>query len=178
MNHRQRRTHALVVVALIAALPAGVAVALDARAPIPVMQALPQPLAGAESTATPQGVTPLVLGDMGLSAYVVGGRVQVMGTLDRAVPGPLLYWAPRMPETLALPDGAVFLGRLADDGGGPFSLPASAGAGAAGGAAVGAAAGAAHGSLVVFSLGHGQVEASAALPGAGGSAGDSAGGAP
>ena len=130
------------------------------------MQALPQPLAGAESTATPQGVTPLVLGDMGLSAYVVGGRVQVTGTLDRAVPGPLLYWAPRMPETLALPDGAVFLGRLADDGGGPFSLPASAGAGADR-ARAGAAAGAARGSLVVFSLGHGQVEASAALPGEG-----------
>ena len=76
-----------------------------------------------------------------------------------------------LPMPTALPDGAVFLGRLADDGGGPFSLPASAGAGAAGGAAVGAAAGAARGSLVVFSLGHGQVEASAALPGAGGSAG-------
>ena len=95
---------------------------------------------------------------------VVGGRVQVTGTLDRAVPGPLLYWAPRMPETLALPDGAVFLGRLADDGGGPFSLPASAGAGAD----TGAEAGAARGSLVIFSLGHGQVETSAARPGAGG----------
>ncbi len=155
MNHRQRRTHAIVAVALVAALPAGVAVALDARAPMLVMQALPQPLAGAEKTSMPQGVTPLALGDMGFRVYVVNDAVQVHGPLDRAVPGPLLYWAPRIPETLALPDGAIFLGRLADDGGGPFPLPAGAGSGAS--------AGRVRGTLVVFSLGHGQVEASASL---------------
>ena len=155
MNHRQQKVHAAMVFTLVAVLPAGVHLALDARESIPTMSSLPPAMRG--GVAAPgrlKGEGPSTpLGDLGLRVQVESGKAHVRGALDRAMPGPLLYWTAATPGTRALPDDAVFLGRLDDAGGGPFPLPP---------AAKGASSQPA-GALVVFSLGHGQVEAWASL---------------
>jgi hypothetical protein len=151
MIRRLRQRHRLLTGALVLPL-IGAGIALASRPAVPVMDALPPPLAaGAPSASAPLWSA----ADRWIGAVIATtlhpDQVVLTPIEPLRRPDCLLYWSPRPAEGDGLPGGAVLLGAISGDAGQHIPLPAAARAD--------------DGVLLIYSLGHSTVVASLALGG-------------
>jgi hypothetical protein len=133
MIARLRRRHRRMTTALAVFLPLGTALALGSRPTPPVQGPLPielvepgaalefAPTAGATQASAEQPFA-LVLGTAADGARAI--RVDSRGA--PAIPDALVYWSPAPSPDSALPDGAVLLGAVPEEGVRVLLLPADA----------------------------------------------------
>jgi len=131
LGHRRR--HLAVFVALAVLVPVGIVTSVLERAPLPVVDSLPEELVR-ESAATtvPDRVTWLREGalwdDLGVEVVRVPNPdgvplIAFRPTRDLHAPKVLVYWAPGAGPTPEVPAGAVLLGALAGTEAAVFPLP-------------------------------------------------------
>jgi hypothetical protein len=147
-----RRAHRIATAALALVVPPAFALAIAARPELPPPTAIPPVL----RDAAPTGVL-VAEGDdlwpgLAIRTRLFAGagdaaQVELIPLVDLARPDVLVYWS-RDTATDRLPEGAVWLGRLAGVAPRLFALPASARGGR----------------LHLYSLGHAQWLGSALLP--------------